>query len=135
MNRHLGLAQPLSVQQLWNRLSEMRRYLQYLPYPNPNAYFLHNEELCYLLVASIPIGVEELMKQANFICNDPTKTDIEVVTYLNRLQLILHKIARQVKGKREDKIPQKKIKQYKSRRNNGKNKKICNYCPKRKGRT
>merc|ERR1739848_940758 len=137
MNRHLGLAQPLSVIQLWNSISEMRRYLRYLPNPNPNAYLLQNEKLRDLLVASMPKAVEELMQQANFQWEDVNKTDIEVVTYLNQLQTILNKSVRHIKGKREDKVPHKKNNQYKSRRNNGngKDKKVCNYCTKKKGKT
>ena len=87
-----------------------------------------------MLVASMSTGVEDLIKQASFIWYDLTKTDIEVVTYLNRLQLILQKNGSPSKGRGEEKHLTRKITNTRAAVTMEKIKRSVTIVPKRKAR-
>jgi len=106
----LKLPKGVRPKAFWIRLMTIARYMKYLPSgSNPNAFLLSKEELRDALVAAMPSGIEKQMKTVNYKWDDPNKTDMEVVTYLNDLHTICNKSGFIEKG-RKRKFRQKRNK-------------------------
>ena len=127
MNRNLAKPKDMTPNAYWNRIQEMNRLLEYLPGVGNR---FPPDQLREIVVTTMPAWMENTMIQANFKWESDELTDREVVDYLQRLYGMEKTIlGAQSKGKKDGSKTAKKKSQ------NSKNRKVCNYCTKKRGET
>jgi len=123
MHRHIGKPKDMTSKQLHARLSEMNRYIKYMPGDKPA---MEADELTDIFVYAHKQWTRDLMTQSDFRYWE--KTPREVVNYLSRLSLIEGMIDKNTKPKSMN--DSTKPSAHKASQNKAKNKKQCNFCHK-----